>query len=310
MLSRIANNLYWAGRNLERMEHIARFVPVNYFASLDGPIEIDPQIILRNINYMAGSLAVDEDLNEWEVLKNVAFDVKNPSSLTSCSYLLRENCRGARDFISTELWESINGLFHFIQNFDQEKYIQSSMSEFMLKVQDHVAICKARIDSSLLRNQGWSVLKIGLLLERSFQISRIIQLKLSDDLALEGKNPVLVSNEFGNLLKSLEAFDMNRKFYRKSVNKKRAIEFLVFNEKFPRALAFCMFEFIERINDLSLDERGKENSVKLIAENLKNELFYYEMDDIEGKELEYLGEVQSKIFSMNEILITKYFSFS
>jgi uncharacterized alpha-E superfamily protein len=310
MLSRIANNLYWAGRNLERMEHIARFVPVNYFASLDAPAEIDSQYMLQNINSMAGSITSEQPLLESDILRNVAFDSENPSSLISCANLVRENCRGARDFISTELWESVNVLYHFIQNFDQDKYMKSSMSEFMLKVLRHVDICKSRIASSLMRNQGWSIINIGLLLERSFQITRIIQLKLSDELTLKTFSPVLVANEFGNLLKSLESFDMNRKFYQKSVNKKRALEFLIFNEKFPRSLSFCLFEFKERINDLSLDEKGKKNSVKLIANNLGNELYYCTMSDIEGNEFEFLDEVQEKIIEMNQILVSKYFAYS
>lgn len=310
MLSRIANNLYWAGRNLERMEHIARFVPVNYFTSLDGPAEVSLQFVLRNINSMAGTLTTDGDLDQQEVLKNVAFDRSNPSSIISCANLLRENFRGTQDFISTELWEAVNSLYHYVGSFDEKEYLKSSMSEFMLKVQDQVVLCKARIDSTLIHDQGWSILKIGLLLERSFQITRITQLKLYDEEALEGVDPLLIDNEFGNLLKSLEAFDMNRKFYKKPVKKRRALEFLIFNQKFPRSLAFCLYEFKERISDLSLDKKGKDNSIKLIARNLRNELFYYQMEDIEGKEMEYLNEVQNKVMAMNEILTKKYFAYN
>lgn len=310
MLSRIANNLYWAGRNLERMEHIARFVPVNYFASLDGPSEVDIQFVLRNINSMAGNLPAGGELDQLEVLKNVALDRSNPSSIISCANLLRENFRGTQDFISTELWEAVNSLYHYVGAFDEKEYLKSGMSEFMLKVQDQVVLCKARIDSTLIHDQGWSILKIGLLLERSFQITRITQLKLYDEEALEGIDSRLIDSEFGNLLKSLEAFDMNRKFYKKPVKKRRALEFLIFNEKFPRSLAFCLYEFKDRISDLSLDKKGKSNSIKLIARNLRNELLYYQMEDIEGKEMEYLNEVQNKVIEMNEILTKRYFAYS
>ncbi|MFT6880103.1 MAG: putative alpha-E superfamily protein [Algoriphagus sp.] len=309
MLSRIANNLYWAGRNLERMEHIARFVPVNYFASLDGPAEMDTQYTLSNINSMAGSTATDEALSQSQVLGNVAFDKENPSSLISCALFVRENFRGTQDFISSELWESVNSLYHFVHSIDKEKYLESGMSEFMLKVQGAVALCKSKIDSTLIHNQGWSVIKIGMLLERSFQIDRIIQLKLADEQMLGISKSSLIANEYGNLLISLEAYDMNRKHYKKSVNKHRALEFLIFNEKFPRSLAFCLFELQERLEDLSLDKKGKTNSVNFIVKNLVNELFYCHMDDIKNEESEYLDKIQLKIMEINKILISNYFAY-
>jgi uncharacterized alpha-E superfamily protein len=309
MLSRIANNLYWAGRNLERMEHIARFVPVNYFASLDGPIEMNTKYTLSNINSMAGSLDVEKSFDQTEVLRNIAFDKENPSSLITCSQLLRENFRGTQDFISSELWEAVNSLFHFVHGFDQAEYLKSGLSEFMNKVLEQVSLCKSRIDSSLIHDQGWSVIKVGMLLERSFQIGRIIQLKFGDEKMLVDCKETLVNNEYGNLLKSLESYDMNRKFYKRPVNKRRALEFLIFNEKFPRSLSFCLIELRDRLKDLSLDKRGKAISVNLIIKNLVNELVYCNMEDIDDKESDFLDEVQSKVIEMNSILTTNYFAY-
>ena len=37
MLARVADNLFWMGRYIERAEHTARFLNVNYFSSLDAP---------------------------------------------------------------------------------------------------------------------------------------------------------------------------------------------------------------------------------------------------------------------------------
>ena len=36
MLSRVAENLYWLGRNLERVENIARMAEVSYYASVEA----------------------------------------------------------------------------------------------------------------------------------------------------------------------------------------------------------------------------------------------------------------------------------
>ena len=51
MLARVANNLFWMGRYIERSEHIARYMNVNYFSSLDAPNELSQsrQFVLRSI---------------------------------------------------------------------------------------------------------------------------------------------------------------------------------------------------------------------------------------------------------------------
>ena len=50
MLARVANNLFWMGRYIERSEHLARYLNVNYFSSLDAPNELSQsrEFVLRS----------------------------------------------------------------------------------------------------------------------------------------------------------------------------------------------------------------------------------------------------------------------
>ena len=56
MLSRVANNLYWMGRYMERADHLARYTNKIYFSSLDAPIlkTYDRKFVLESMLYMAG----------------------------------------------------------------------------------------------------------------------------------------------------------------------------------------------------------------------------------------------------------------
>ncbi|SOE19783.1 Uncharacterized conserved protein, Alpha-E superfamily [Spirosomataceae bacterium TFI 002] len=310
MLSRIANNLYWAGRYLERIEHISRFVPVSYFAALDGPESVSMQYSLRSINLMAGStIEGGVPLVESVVLSNIAFEKTNPHSLISCAILARENCRGARDILSTELWESINRLYHFIQDYDRNVYLTTGMQAFMLQVQDKVALCKARIQTTLIQNQVWSILTLGLLLERSAQILRITESKLKEMEELpKTDNEVIEIFEIGNLMRSLESYDMNRKFYGKTVDKRNALEFLLFQKNFPRSLSYCIIHICSHLTELGIDKRGKEKSVKLLAQKFKNDLSYESVDDVLQNPIEYLSTCAQTVSSINNNLINNYFS--
>ena len=45
MLSRVAENLYWLGRYLERAENIARMAAVNYRASVEDSADEDEAVL-------------------------------------------------------------------------------------------------------------------------------------------------------------------------------------------------------------------------------------------------------------------------
>ena len=75
MLARLANNLFWMGRYIERSEHLARYLNVNYFSSLDAPNELSQsrQFVLRSIMFMSSNEIIDAKvkLKEEEVLFDV-----------------------------------------------------------------------------------------------------------------------------------------------------------------------------------------------------------------------------------------------
>lgn len=309
MLSRIANNLYWAGRYLERMEHITRCVPVLYFSALDGPKEIDHQYSLKAINELSGSLDSSSTLIEKKVLFNITFDKSNPESLISSATLARENCRGSRDILSTELWESVNTLYHFVCEYDQEQFLSVGMQRFMINLLAKVSLCKARINSTLIRNQVWSILTLGLLIERSYQILRVASTKLDSIKSIEtGSNMAIETYEIGNLLKSLESYDMNRKYYKKPVDRKNALEFILLNARFPRSLLYCMERVCEHLHLLDIDQKGRSSSVILTCQKFRDELTYTSVEDILVNPQSQLKEFQDNVAMIHNALISKYFT--
>ncbi len=85
MLARVANNLFWMGRYIERSEHLARYLNVNYFSSLDAPDELSQsrQFVLRSILYMADNEIIESDLDlkEQVVLFDVGLNPEKPNSI-------------------------------------------------------------------------------------------------------------------------------------------------------------------------------------------------------------------------------------
>lgn len=240
MLARVANNLFWMGRYIERSEHVARYLNVNYFSSLDAPNELSQsrQFMLRSMLYMVGEPENNEKevLKEEKVLFNIGLDSDNPNSIINNIKAARENANSARDLISTELYESINKFYHFILNYDHQFFVQKGLYDYTVNVAENTAILRGKIRGTLLHDEVYAIIMLGINIERATQIIRIINAKYHDAQKATGSYGDLVSNSFEwtTLLKCAESYDMMRRFYQKPPTSITTLEFLVLNADCPR----------------------------------------------------------------------------
>ena len=79
-------------------------------------------------------------------------------------------------------------------------------------------------------------------IERAIQIIRIINAKLHDIYKIEQSgHPVTeMSFEWTTLLRCVESFDMNRKFYRNIPDCEQVLEFLMLNPHCPRSISYSL----------------------------------------------------------------------
>ena len=122
MLSRVADSLYWMSRYIERAENIARLLDVNLqllldFESLDdAKLKEHWEPIIRaageeELFYELYNQAYSQSVTDF-----LTFDRNNPSSVISCMFAARENARMIRDQISTEMWQSLNDAYLFLNS--------------------------------------------------------------------------------------------------------------------------------------------------------------------------------------------------
>lgn len=312
MLSRVANNLYWMGRYIERADHLARYTKAIYFSSLDAPIlkAYDRKFVLESMLYMAGIFDM-EDINEKDVLFKIGKDSENPNSIISNITLARENARGARNAISTDLYEAINKYYHLVNNYPTETYLTSGLYEFTQMISDQTSIVGSKIYGTLLHDEEWAIILIGMYIERVIQIIRIINAKLHDIYKIEqAGHPVNeMSFEWTNLLRCLESFDMNRKFYRTIPDREQVLEFLMLNPHCPRSISYSLNGIRRYEQKISRNEHQDLNTISFkigkIYEQYRYLSFAEYKDDIYG----LLNSTQAKILEIGEELEKKYLSF-
>ena len=112
MLSRVADNLYWMSRYLERAEHTSRLIAVKLESMIEqSPGEAETSW-RRVVAALSGDKFVPESLADgFDITYSLAFERFNQSSLISSLRLARDNARQVREQISTEMWNRLNRLY-------------------------------------------------------------------------------------------------------------------------------------------------------------------------------------------------------
>ncbi len=312
MLTRIANNLYWTGRYLERSEHLARYLRVQYFAMLDAPASQSRKFTLSSILNMYGvKWPENQPLKEDEVLRRVGMDYATPLSIRSTIRSARENASSLRHVISTELWESINGFYLEANAQDPEFFVTHGLYDFTVEVGAHCAIIRSRIDDTLLQDEAWVLMKLGIHLERVIQVIRILNSKLLDiDVMTDrGDNPALRQYQGTVILKILEGFDMHRKAYQQLLTPKTMVEFLIGHPQFSRSVTYNMDAVRLLLERMDNDSSGR-NPVLFQAGKLYNYFRYLEYDDISDDMGGHLDVALQRVYGLHEAITNKYFKTS
>lgn len=256
MLRRVAENLYWMGRNLERSEFYVRFLKVQFYSTLDAPMSQNKDFALRSIVFMSGAPSSQEGaLVENDVLHQVLFDPNNPNSTSQLVYLARENTRSIKNSISSELWQSINKWYLFVKSYSQRPFASVDIFNFTQLMTSHVAMIKSNLADTILHDDHWHFINMGIFMERTTQVLRILRSKMSDAAILSdnGANKALLFYQWTILLKSLEAFDVYRVSNRgKPMNSERIFTLILSNPLFPRSTRFTTNYFYKHLSGLSL----------------------------------------------------------
>src|SRR3989442_4313761 len=111
MLSRVADNLYWMSRYLERAEHATRLLDVNLNLMLDESATSADRRWLRVLQALGNPKGIVWEGDPYALTQALTFDTGNKASILSCIIAARENSRHVREQISTEQWHRLNSLY-------------------------------------------------------------------------------------------------------------------------------------------------------------------------------------------------------
>ena len=311
MLSRIANNLFWLGRYIERVEDTARFVEVQYYSYLDAPFIQKKEIVLNSILSMLGNpdyyFSKYNELSEENTLYTAVLDKDNPTSIISSLMFARENARTTRDILSEELWEAINKFYHFLKDFPKKEFLKNPF-ELLHTIIENTFIINGIIDRLLMKDLSWAFIKLGIDIERSAQLSRIILAKLEDIEKLKGQTEVARRFQWKKLLESAAAIDINNLLNKRATDRDKVLELLTLNLNYPRSISYNLQKIYEYLLFISPDKNEKVGTPEFEAGKLASRMKYTTIEDIKNIGIkEFYTEILDNIYKLASLIEKRYF---
>jgi uncharacterized alpha-E superfamily protein len=267
VLSRIAENLYWIGRYVERAENTARLLDVNYHAVIEAPSltdQADDQEIIEQIiaEQWAPLLTIIDDdgafqqhfeskdrntISEW-----LAFHRDNPSSITSSLTFARENARTLRDRISSEMWQAMNRsyLHYCVDSYDVLE--REDLHDYCVGVRDASHLFFGIADATMPRDLGWFFMKAGQYLERADNVLRVLTLRYRQQQQNHLIAQELHVHRSMALLRSVSAYEAFRKQHHKAISADDVAQFLLLNADFPRSVRFSLNVVHNVLHDIQM----------------------------------------------------------
>ena len=160
MLSRVADNLYWMSRYLERAEHTARLLDVNVHGALEGTSEGAQ----RQWERLETSLRIPLTgvaMDGRTVTEICALDTANPASIVSCIAAARDNARQAWEQINSEMWEQINRLHLFVSKTTIDEIYRGEPHAFFAAIKQGAHLFQGITDATMSHGEGWQFIRCG-----------------------------------------------------------------------------------------------------------------------------------------------------
>lgn len=246
MLARVAENIYWLSRYLERAENTVRlmYVHSNLLMDLPGLDDHQSWIPLISINGLDEEFAeVHLSANETSVNHFLLADKENPGSLLNDFIAIHANLRSCRDIIPKISYESINSLCRLVIREAESIYAQPAQRlVFLRDVENRLQAISGSLNSNMSHDLAYRIMRMGCYLERADMTSRVIDVQSTRLSASRSSGEIIAieNQRWVAVLRTLVAHQMYRQQLRRPVNGTDTLAFLLTDTSLPRSYAFCL----------------------------------------------------------------------
>ncbi len=310
LLSRVASNVYWAARYLERAEDTARVVREHTDFIVDVPHRFNPQ--WWPLLAITGSRVEFDgrypDDRERHVIAFLVADPDNPGSIRGAIEMARDNLRTTREVLPREAWQAINDTYLFCAANALDGVDRRSRSRFLARI---VADCQRVIgilDGTMQRDHTFAFIRLGRAIERADMTTRVL------DVRAGMPTPEAASYDgarWMSVLRSLSALQMYHRGAPGGIDGARAVRFVLEDPAFPRSVAYCLAAMEKSLEELPRAEspRAAAQAARAVLADLPIEgllaagCLHAEMDRLQVAIAAVHDKVVGTYFSMAPVAV-------
>lgn len=317
--SRVADNLFWLGRYVERIEpavRVARAVLPRLFQEFDLSAAAG---VATGMRVLAGLGSIRTEVQssnnhfgalEHEVLALI-YDSRSRNNLPSHIRQVRRVAWLLRDRISTDAWRVLNQLDQQLSSPPPPEPLRISGAQAVLdQAITTLSAFSGLVMEGMTRGDGWRFLDIGRRLERAAQMVDLIRYGLGYECTSD-------SGQLEILLEIADSAITYRSRYLTSMQADLVLDLLLLDEANPRSVAYQLARLREHVDQLpssrSLIRRPAEGRIalSLVTAVQLAEVREFMCANSEGRRdhLEsLLNRITGELRLLSETLTREYFS--
>lgn len=280
MLARVADSLYWIGRYIERAEHFCRLADIMLNAAVDRTDSA--WLAARTALSALGEERFDPAAaveRPAETVRALVFDRDDAASVFTSLARARENARQVRDQITTETWERLNLLYLRVTGPGAQATYDQAPTPFLHEIIADLHLFKGAADATMSHGEGWRFLLTGVYLERAQLIARLLDVCFGD-----AAGGYLLNDHFAQLsvLRMACAMEPYLRVYTAELQPRLLMQFLLFDEEFPRSIRFCAAQVQAHLTRLSRANAAFDGapSPERLAGRLSARLQFADFDEV------------------------------
>jgi uncharacterized circularly permuted ATP-grasp superfamily protein/uncharacterized alpha-E superfamily protein len=233
LTSRVADDLFWLGRYLQRADGIVRLARCVFNRLLDPNFAEIPQATRALIcQLLERSTAPNTDA-AWQLAADLFSDA-DPSGLRSSIRRVHELSRVLRDRISVDAWLILRDIQRDLPPTGGK--MDADNPAVVLDVLNRLAVgllaFYGMASDSMTRGQAWQFLDVGVRMERALETMSLIRWTLSRETPEE-------QYLLDSLLEVADSSLTYRRRYLTRLDVTAVVDLLVADETNPRSVAFC-----------------------------------------------------------------------
>jgi len=310
MLSRSAENIYWMGRYLERAANLCRMLQVaeQLTVEIRG---LEPEAATRfwsDFSYVfPGSPPVRGGVDEvrFAGLHAWLLGQGNTLSVATSIHHARENARAIREYLTREVFEQINECWLTL---DAGVRGEASPENLLGQVQHAIFGIGGTIGRTLIRDEAWVFLDLGVMLERVYRVLLLLKHRLPPLMATPEEIDIPVHHALLRaVLRSAGSLENYRRVHGAALAPRQVWSFLFFDQESPHSVAFGVSQLEA---DLARIERGSvlTESARLVG-RLASQLRFEAQDMLGRHDCEAVcAGLAAEVERIHESLTRLYFT--